>query len=179
MSETKNRKFKVLGAGWLGLGGIFLALAFIAFVSVVLGDDSAGQAFEAGNKWWIVVLVLLGIGAVLMVPGSALLRRNPVARPLLIVSSLVLLIPSTVGVVAAGDVVNLVGALLVVVPSLWLTLSKGGKKAYESYMARAEGMSKWHRAREPHPLPCVCGSRRKKSLTSPERFDVDETEQGE
>ena len=140
MSETKNRKFKVLGAGWLGLGGIFFALAFIAFVSVVLGDDPAGQAFEAGDKWWIVVLVFLGIGAILMVPGLALLRRNPAARPLWIMSSLVLLIPSAVWVVAAGNgVVNLVAALLVVVPSLWLTLSKGGKRALESYMARANG----------------------------------------
>lgn len=139
MPETTNRKFKILGTAWLALGGIFLALALLAFVSVVLGDDPDAQAFEAGDKWWIVVLVLLGVGAILMVPGLALLRRDPVARSLLIISSLVLLIPSAVGAVAAGGAVGLVGALLVVVPSLWLTLSKGGKKAYESYMARAEG----------------------------------------
>ncbi len=34
LSETKNRKSKVLGAGWLGLGGLFLALAFMAFGNV-------------------------------------------------------------------------------------------------------------------------------------------------
>ena len=93
MPETTNRKFKILGTAWLALGGIFLALALLAFVSVVLGDDPDAQAFEAGDKWWIVVLVLLGVGAILMVPGLALLRRDPVARSLLIISSLVLLIP--------------------------------------------------------------------------------------
>ena len=80
MPETTNRKFKILGTAWLALGGIFLALALLAFVSVVLGDDPDAQAFEAGDKWWIVVLVLLGVGAILMVPGLALLRRDPVAR---------------------------------------------------------------------------------------------------
>ena len=135
MSETKNRKFKVLGAAWLGLGGLFLALAFIAFLSVVLGDDSAGQAFESGDNWWIVVLVLLVLGAIPIVNGLALLRRNPVGRRLLAISSLVLLAPSAVGVVTGIGIPFLV----VVVASLWLTLSKGGKKAYESYMARAEG----------------------------------------
>ena len=140
MARIKSRRFKILGAGWLSLGGLFLALAFMAFLSVVLGDDPGGQAFEAGENWWIVVLVLLGIGAILMVPGLALLRRNPVAHPIIAISSLVLVIPSAVGVVAAGDgVIHLVAALLVVVPSLWLTLSRGGKEAYERYMARADG----------------------------------------
>ena len=48
--KTSNGRIKLLGAAWLGLGGIFLALAFIAFLSVVIGDDPAGQAFEAGDK---------------------------------------------------------------------------------------------------------------------------------
>ena len=51
MPETNNRKFKILGAAWLGVGGILLALALLAFGSVVLGDDPAGQVFEAGDKW--------------------------------------------------------------------------------------------------------------------------------
>ena len=34
MAMTNNRKFKILGAGWLGLGGLFLAFAFIAFGNV-------------------------------------------------------------------------------------------------------------------------------------------------
>ena len=83
MSEKSNRNIKILGAGWLGLGGIFLALAFVALLSVVIGDDPETAAFEAGDAWWIVVLVLLGIGAILTVPGLALLRRNPAARRLI------------------------------------------------------------------------------------------------
>ena len=129
MLGTTNRKIKILGAVWLGVGGIFLALAFVAFLSVVIGDDPAGQAFEAGDKWCIVVLVLLGIGAILMVPGLALLRRNPVARPLLAITSLVLLVPSVLAVFP----------LLVVLPSLWVTLSTGGKEAFESYTPRENG----------------------------------------
>ena len=92
MPETNNRKFKILGAGWLVLGGLWFALAFMAFVSVVQGDE--GAAFESGDKWWIVVLVLLVLGAIQAVNGLTLLRRNPVARPLIAISSSVLLIPS-------------------------------------------------------------------------------------
>ena len=135
MLRNSNRNIKILGAAWLGFGGIFVALAFIAFVSVVIGDDPETAAFEAGDKWWIVVLVLLGLGAVFSVNGLGLRRRHPVARPVLVISSLVLLIPSTLSVVTGAGVI----LLLVVVSSLWLTLSRGGKKAYESYMAREDG----------------------------------------
>ena len=132
MSDTNSRKFKILGAGWLGLGGLWLALAFVAFLSVILGDDPAAAAFESGDKWWIVVLALLALGAVFSVNGMALLRRNPVGRRLLAVSSSVLLMPSAVGVVTGIGI----PLLLVVAPSLWLTMSKGGKDAYESYISR-------------------------------------------
>ncbi len=66
------------------------------------------------------------IGAIGMVNGVALLRRTPIARPLLAISSLVLLVPSAA----------LLVPLLVVAPSLWLTLSRGGKEAFEIYIAR-------------------------------------------
>ncbi len=135
MYGTRNRNIKILGAGWLVFGGIFLALALLAFLSVVIGDDPEGQAFEAGDKWWIVVLVFLVLGAFFSVNGLALRRRYPAARPLLAISSLALLIPSAVGVVTGVGI----PLLLVVVASLWLTLSRGGKRAYESYMARANG----------------------------------------
>ena len=132
---TNNRKIKILGAGWLVLGGIFLALALLAFLSVVIGDDPTGQAFESGDKWWIVVLVLLGLGAIPMANGLALLRRNPAARPLVAISSVVLLIPS-----AASAVTGLgIPFLAVVAFSLWLTLSQRGKEALEGYMARENG----------------------------------------
>jgi hypothetical protein len=119
MTETR---IKILAAAWLGLGGIFVVLAFIAVISVVQGGENA--AFESGDKWWIVVLILLVVAAIPMVNGLALLRRNAVARPLIAISSLVLLVPSLASVFP----------LLVVVPSLWLTLSKGGKEALRSYM---------------------------------------------
>ena len=107
----------------------------MAFVSVVLGDDPAGQAFESGDKWWIVVLVLLVLGAIPTINGLALLRRHTVARPVLAISSLILLIPSAVGVVTGIGIPFLV----VVVASLWLTLSRRGKEALEGYMAGAIG----------------------------------------
>ena len=69
------------------------------------------------------------IGAIGMVDGLALLCRNPVARPVLAISSLVLLLPSAAFIVP----------LLVVVPSLRLTLSKDGKEAFESYIGRENG----------------------------------------
>ena len=135
MSDTTKRNINILGSAWLGLGGIFLALAFAAFLSVVIGDDPAGQAFEAGDKWWIVVLALLALAAIPTVNGLTLLRRSPVARPLVTISSLILLIPSAISVVTGFGV----PLMLVVVASLWLTLTKGGKKAFESYMAREIG----------------------------------------
>ncbi len=135
MRGTKNRNIKILGAAWLVPGVIFLALAFVAFLSVVLGDDPAGQAFESGDKWWIVVLVLLLLGAVPIINGLTLLRRNPVGRRFLAISSLVLLIPSAAGVVTGIGIPFLV----VVAASVWLTLTRGGKEVYESYMAKEIG----------------------------------------
>ena len=129
MAQTKNRNLKILGAGWLGLGGFITALAFVAVFSVFLGDDPETAAFESGDNWWIVVLVLLVSGALQIANGLALLRRNPVARPLIAISSLVLLLPSVLSVFP----------LLVVGPSLWLTLTRSGKEVLESYMARDNG----------------------------------------
>ena len=132
MPKASSRNIKILGAAWLVLGGIFLALALVAFLSVVIGDDPEGQAFESGDKWWIVVSALLVLGSIPMISGLALLLRNPVARPIIAISSLVLLVPS-----AAGTITGIgIPFLLLVAASLWLTLSKGGKEALESYMAR-------------------------------------------
>jgi hypothetical protein len=55
--------------------------------------------------------------------------KNPLARPLMVVSSSVLLIPSVAFIVP----------VVVAAPSLWLMLSKGGKEALGSYAARANG----------------------------------------
>ena len=127
-AETNNRMFKILGAAWLGLGSLSFAIVFINLFPLVQGKSPSGL-FESGDGWWIVDLVFLVVGAIGMVNGLALLRRNPAGRPLLAISSLVLLLPSA----------GLFVPLLVVAPSLWLTLSRGGKEALGSYMARENG----------------------------------------
>ena len=105
MPETKNRKFKILGAGWLGLAGLVFALVLISLFPLVQGNTPS--PFEAGDEGPMVVLMFFVIGAICTVNGLALLRRNPVARPLLIVTSILLLPFATLAV-----------PLLVVVPSL-------------------------------------------------------------
>ncbi len=128
MPETNNRdrNIKILGAAWLGLGGLALAIA------KVIIDPSAEDGVIQGL---VFVLVLVVLGSIQMANGLALLRRNPVARPLIAISSLVFLVPSAASVVTGIGVV----LLLVVVSSLWLTLTRGGKEAFGSYMARENG----------------------------------------
>ena len=139
MPETNNRKFQILGAAWLGLGGLALAVVFLAlfqFAQAIIDPSAA----EVGDGFWggfVFVLVFLVPGAIMVVNGLALLRRYQVARPLLAVSSLVLLVPSAGGLVS-GDIGSVL-TLLVLAATLWLTLSKGGKEALESYMAGAHG----------------------------------------
>ena len=128
----------VLGAAWLVGGVLAFAIALFAIAQVIIDPSAAEGGFWGG---FVFVMVLLVLGAILSVNGLALLRRNPVARPLIAISSLVLLILSVPGLasLATGGNPTSVLALLVVVPSLWLTLSGGGKKAFESYVARANG----------------------------------------
>ena len=70
-----------------------------------------------------------------MVNGLTLLRRNRIARPLIAISSLVFLIPSLPLVLTGIGI----PVLLILVASLWLTLSTRGKEALESYLARENG----------------------------------------
>ncbi len=126
MSETKNRKFKILGAAWLGLGGLSFTYAVVSLLPVALGNPPT--ATEVADGYWVFVALGVVIGAIGAANGLALLRRSPVARPLLAISSFVLL-PSA----------GLVVPLLVVAPSLWLTLSRDGKEAFEGYVARENG----------------------------------------
>ena len=125
MALETNRRFKILGIAWVGLGGFFLVVVLINMLPLVQGNTPEGL-FESGSGWWIVDLVFLSIGTIWMVNGLALLRRNPAARSLTVVSSL-LLLPAS----------GLVVPLLVVAPSLWLVLSRGGKEAFERYLATA------------------------------------------
>ena len=121
MLGTRDRNIKLLGATWLVLGGTVL------FVALDLGHF--GLVFS---------LVLLVWGSVQVANGLTLLLRYPVARRLLAISSLVLLIPSIYYGVFSFNLAG-IPILLVVVASLWLTLSKDGKKAFESYIAREDG----------------------------------------
>ena len=118
MLGTWDRNIKILGAAWLFLGGTTLY-----------------AALDLRHIGLVFVLALLVWGSVQVANGLTLLLRYPVARRLLTISSLVLLIPSITGALA----IIVIPALLVVVGSLWLTLSKNGKKAFESYIARENG----------------------------------------
>ena len=128
MFKTNAGRIKLLGAAWLVEGGVSFVIALIAVAQIIINPSAVEGGFWVGVAF---VLVLLVLGAIFSVNGLALLRRNQAARPLLAISSLVLLIPS------AGGVVSGIGipAFLVVVASLWLTLSKRGKEAFGSYMA--------------------------------------------
>ena len=129
MPGTRERNIKILGAAWLVFGGLAFAIALVAIGQVII--DSS----DDGLQGLVIALVLVVLGSVQIANGLALLRHNPVARPLLAISSLILIIPS---VVAALGIIG-IPFLVVVVASLWLTLSKAGKKAFESYMARENG----------------------------------------
>ncbi len=127
MPKTNNRRIKILGAAWLGLGGLGFAYVFSELFPLAQGN--APSATEIADGYWVFVALGLVMGAIGMVNGSALLCRNRIARPVLAISSLALLLPSAAFWVP----------LLVVAPSLWLTLSRGGKEAFESYIARENG----------------------------------------
>ena len=89
MRGTNVRNIKILGAAWLALGGLAFAIMLIALFQTLF----TSQEVEGG--FWgvlIFVLLLLVLGAVQTVNGLALLRRNPVARRLIAISSLVLLV---------------------------------------------------------------------------------------
>ena len=127
MPETNNRNIKILGAAWLILGGLGLVYVLVNLFSLVQGNSPSDT--EVSDGYWVFFVGAIVIGAIGMVNGLALLSRILVARPVLVISSLVLLLPSTAWLVP----------LLVVAPSLWPGLSSGGKEAFESYVAREKG----------------------------------------
>ena len=129
MLGTKNRNIKILAVAWLVLGGLAFAFALVATGQVIIDPSAAEDGLLGGV---VFILLLLVLGTIQTVNGLSLLRRNPVARPIMAISSLVLLIPAA-GLAATGFGVP---ALVVVLASLWLTLSRGGKETLESYMAR-------------------------------------------
>ena len=76
MLETKNRKLKILGAGWLGLGGLAFPVVVIASFQLLF-SFAQGNAPEDGYvEGSVFVLVFLVVGTICLVNGLALLRRS-------------------------------------------------------------------------------------------------------
>ena len=135
MLGTKNRNIKILGAAWLVGGGLSLAIALFAIGQVLIIEPSAADE-DGLIQGLAFVVVLLALGAVGIFNGLALLRRYTSARLVLAISSLVLLFPSAAGVAAGGGGIP---GLLVVLPTLWLTLSRSCKETFASYMGVDNG----------------------------------------
>ena len=127
MSENSNRRIKILGAGWLGLGYLSMAFVFITLFPLTQGNVSSET--EVSDGYWVFIVMGLVMGTIGLASGLALLRRHREARAILVISSLLLALPSTI----------LVFPLLVVVPSLWLTFSRGGKETLGNFIARENG----------------------------------------
>ena len=141
MLGSQNRNIKILGGLWLVLGGLAFARAISAIIQFKIEPSAAAD-------WVDYFLGMLVVGSLHMVSGWALLRRNPLARPLLAISSFVLLV-FYAGLVAAppeysgaGRTSQIGGVLplLVLVVVFWLTLSGRGKEALKSYVARNNGL---------------------------------------
>ncbi len=132
MLGTKNRNIKILGGAWLAGGGVAFVVALFAVAQLIIAPSAAENEVIGGLAFVVVLLVLGSVG---IVNGLVLLRRNPIARPLIAISSLVFLVPSLPGLVK-GDIGSVL-TLLVIAASLWLTLTRSGKDVLESYLATA------------------------------------------
>ena len=62
MSETNNRRFKILGAGWLRLGGLSFTYMLIGLFPVAQGK--APSATEVADVGWVLVARALRSGVV-------------------------------------------------------------------------------------------------------------------
>ena len=69
MPENSNRKFKILA--WLGLGGLGPA-----YVIINLAQDYPPSATQVSDGYWVFLGGALVIGALGMVKGLVVLRRN-------------------------------------------------------------------------------------------------------
>ena len=139
MRGASNRNIKILGGAWLVLGVVALVRAALGVAQQIIEPSGAAD-------WVDFSLFMAIMGAVHMVNGWVLLRRKPMTRPLLAISSSVLLILYVLGAVSppeysgAGRIgpIDSVPPLLVLVASLWLTMWGRGKRALESYVARED-----------------------------------------
>ena len=83
-----------MGTGWLGLGSLSLAYAFIALYPITQGESPSAAAVREG--YWVLVSLSLVFRASGIVNGLAILLRKPVARPALAITSLLCLLPAIV-----------------------------------------------------------------------------------
>ena len=128
MPKPNDRGIKFIGVGWLGLGA--LGLVYVLFGLLSPEGITPGEAAVREGYWWYF-LMALALGAIGMFNGFALLLRYPVARLTLAISSWVMLLPALV----------FVFPLLVLLPSLWLTMLQGGKETFTRYLAREKANS--------------------------------------
>ena len=129
MPKANDRGIKFIGVGWLGLGA--LGLVYVLFGLLLLAQGITPGEAAVREGYWGYFLMALALGAIGMFNGFALLLRYPVARLTLAISSWVMLLPALV----------FVFPLLVLLPSLWLTMLQGGKETFTSYLARGKANS--------------------------------------
>ena len=137
MLGSQSRNIKILGGLWIVLGGHAIVRAVVATAQSRIEPAAAAD-------WVDFSLFMLVVGLIHTVNGWALLRRNPLTRPLLAVSSSVLFVLYALGLVTSpeysgagniGYVGSIPPVLVVMAASLWLTLSGRGKEALKSYVA--------------------------------------------
>jgi hypothetical protein len=134
MHAGQNRNISILGGLWLVLGGHAIVRAVVAFAQHLIEPSAAAD-------WADFSGYMLVLGFIHMVNGWALLRRNQMARPLLAISSFVLIVlyalsfgppPEYSGAGDNGFVLSIPVVGVVMTASLWLALSGRGKKALKS-----------------------------------------------
>ena len=78
MPKTSYRKFKILGAAWIGLGG--LGFAYVTANLFSLAQGNVGET-EVREGFWGYFGLALVVGAIGMVNGFTLLLHQPGSAP--------------------------------------------------------------------------------------------------
>ena len=141
MHWSQNSSLRALGCASLVLGGIAYVRALSAIAQFRIEPAAA-------DDWVDYSQGMLVVGSFHMVSGWAVLRRNHFVRPLLTISSFVLLIFYAGSVVtppqyAGAGRIGLVGGvlhLLALVPIFWLTFLGTGKETLKSHVVRDNGL---------------------------------------
>ena len=141
MHWSQNSSLRALGGASLVLGGLAYVRALSAIAQFRIEPAAA-------DDWVDYSLGMLVVGSFHMVSGWAVLRRNRLVRPLLAISSFVLVIFYAGSVVtppqyAGAGRIGLVGGvlhLLALVPIFWLTFSSASLPALKSHVVRNNGL---------------------------------------